>query len=122
MQITAATWIDATTAGRQWDQARDTARIRAAFSTLAQTRDQWPAPRHFLDAIPRMEQKAIGYEVKPATPEQAAKALATIGKLLDVRMPNHRAPLTQTPRADLAEAERELAKHYGKDAAAGPDA
>ena len=79
---TAAAWVEAITTGRQFDEARDRPRFRAAFVTLAQTRESWPAPRHFLDALPRVEQAAIGYEVKPATREQAAAAMARINELL----------------------------------------
>jgi len=85
VQITAATWIDATTSGHEWDQRRDTPRIRAAFSTLQRTRESWPAPRHFLDAMPRIEQRAIGYQVKPVTKEQADARLAEIREMLLVK-------------------------------------
>lgn len=79
---TAAAWVEAITTGRKFDEARDRPRFRAAFVTLAQTREQWPQPKHFLDALPRVEQVAIGYEVKPATPEQAAAAMARIEAVL----------------------------------------
>lgn len=79
---TAAAWVEAITTGRSFDEARDRPRFRAAFVTLAQTREMWPQPKHFLDALPRVEQVAIGYEVKPATPEQAAAAMARIEAML----------------------------------------
>lgn len=82
MQITAATWIEATTIGRQWDQARDTQRIRSAFSSLALTRESWPAPKHFLDALPRVEQAALAHEVRPASREEAAAAMKRIREML----------------------------------------
>lgn len=79
---TAAAWVEAVTAGRTFDEARDRPRFRAAFVSLAQTRESWPAPKHFLDALPRVEQAALGYEVKPASPEQAAAAMARINAML----------------------------------------
>ena len=120
MQITAATWIESTTIGRSWDQQRDSGRIRAAFSTLALTRESWPAPKHFLDALPRVEQAAIGYEVKPATPEQAAAALKKIRDMLGEPMPVHTPPVKREG-PPLADVEADLKLHYcdRKSAAAG---
>jgi hypothetical protein len=124
VQITAATWIDATTSGHEWDQRRDTPRIRAAFSTLQRTRESWPAPRHFLDAMPRIEQRAIGYEVKPLTKEQADERVAEIKRLLaEPRSEDPRplrGPQFQTTPEQRNAAERELMDR--KTAAAGGDA
>ena len=122
MQITAATWIESTTIGRSWDKARDAGRIRAAFSTLALTRESWPAPKHFLDALPRVEQAAIGYTVKPLSPAEADARLASIRSLLNEPMPNH--SLTQKPEREgppLSAVEAELQAHYSdrKTASAG---
>ncbi len=75
---TAAAWVEAITTGREFDERRDRPRFRAAFVTLAQTRESWPSPKHFLDALPRIEQQAISYEVKPVSPEQAARILADL--------------------------------------------
>lgn len=115
---TVMAWHEAITTGRKWDEARDAGRIRAAFVTMAQTRESWPQPRHFLDAIPRMEQTAIGYEVKPATPEQAADALRKIRGLLGESLPLHRPRLTKRegPPIDIASVEAELYAHYGRKA------
>ena len=49
---TVMAWREALTAGRVWDADRDRDRIRRAFVTLALTRESWPAPKHFLDALP----------------------------------------------------------------------
>lgn len=82
MPGTVRAWHEAITTGREWDQARDAGRIRAAFVTLAQTRETWPAPRHFLDALPRVEQAALAYEVKVATTQEAAATMAHIRAML----------------------------------------
>ena len=44
--------METVTDGREWDRERDEARMRAAFVALAGARDSWPAPKHFLDALP----------------------------------------------------------------------
>jgi hypothetical protein len=125
VQITAATWIEATTTGRVWDQARDASRIRAAFSTLYSTSEKWPAPRHFLDALPRVEVRALDYEVKPASREDAQAAMARIREMLGESVPAFKHPVEPTNRTlpeDREAIERELRQHYqrdGKAAAAG---
>lgn len=119
---TVLAWHEAITTGRTWDRARDAHRIRAAFVTLAQTRESWPQPRHFLEALPRVEQAALGYEVKPLSPAEAAQRLAAIRELLGEQTPTFRPATTQEAGAKArAEFEEELRRHY-KDAAAGPDA
>lgn len=121
---TAQAWHEALTGGRKWDEARDTPRIRAAFRTLAATRDSWPAPRHFLDALPRVEQAGIGYEVKPASRAEAEAAMAKIRDMLG-DVPTFKPEAKRVPVAtpeQKREAERELADMAaGKMAAAGPD-
>lgn len=108
-----------------WDRQRDLPRVTAAFDTLAATRTTWPAPTHFRDALPKVEQTAIGYEVKPTPPEEAARILARL------RAEVEGAPVlesidtmpTNTPRTVLDAAEAELHRHYDrKTAAAGGDA
>jgi hypothetical protein len=119
---TVMAWHEAITTGRAFDKDRDAGRIRAAFVTLASTRETWPTPKHFLDALPRVEQAALSYEVKPASPEQAAAALAKIREMLGEPLPVHRAP-SKRDSPPLANVEAELRQHYnGKMAAAGPDA
>lgn len=115
-------WVEVARQGRSWDEQRDTPRIRQAFVTLASTREQWPAPRHFLDALPRIETAAIGYEVKPATKEEADAAMATIRAMLGESTPTFRPKRKPTREGvPLSDVERSLQAHYGKDAAAGPD-
>ena len=119
---TAQAWMEAITDGRTWDARRDTPRVRAAFRTLGRTVRRWPAPAEFLDALPRVEQTAIGYEVKPVPPDEAAKILARLRAQVENAPPLETNPANCEPRPDLAAAEAELRKHYGKAAAAGPDA
>lgn len=84
LTATARVWHEAITDGRAFDEQRDAPRIRQAFRTLANTREQWPAPKHLIDALPKIEQGAIGYEVKPASPEEAARRMAEIRATLDL--------------------------------------
>ncbi len=49
---TVAAWQEAICKDRKFVEKRDTPRFRAAFRTLAQTRETWPAPKHFLEALP----------------------------------------------------------------------
>jgi hypothetical protein len=121
---TVMAWHEAITTGRTFDQRRDTDRIRAAFVTLATTRESWPQPKHFLDALPRVEQAALRYEVKPASPQEAAAALARIREMLGEPVPAFKPEKPKREGPPIAEVERELAAHYGtgKMAAAGPDA
>lgn len=123
---TAQSWVESLNAGMVWDRERDTPRIRLAFGKLATIRETWPAPKHFLDALPRVEQATIGYEVKPASREEAAAAMAKIRAMLSgvpTFRPESRVE-SVVPAAEKAQAERDLAEHYGrgKMAAAGPDA
>jgi len=121
---TVMAWIEAVTTGRDWCEARDLQRIRQAFVTLATTRETWPAPRHFLDALPRAEQRAIGYEVKPLSKEQADARLAEIRRVLDEPLPEHKPdprPRVKSEGVDHEALERDLQQHYTdrKSAAAG---
>lgn len=119
---TVLTWHEAITVGREWDEERDAPRIRAAFVSLATTRETWPQPRHFLDALPRVEQKAIAYEVKPLSKDEADKRLADIRKILDEPLPTFAPPAKpQREGPPLAETERELRAHYDRKTAAAGD-
>lgn len=122
LTATAKVWYEAITDGLTYDQARDTARIQQAFRTLAHTRESWPAPKHLLDAMPRIEQQSLGYEVKPTSPEEASKILDRLRREVEGAPPLGAKPPVRMPHVDLAAAEEELRQHYGKAAAAGPDA
>lgn len=75
LPITVGTWVEAITLNREFDQDQDTARFRAAFTTLAATRSTWPAPRDFVDTLPPRSQLALAKTVIPADPERAAAAI-----------------------------------------------
>lgn len=125
IEVTVGTWLEAVTVGRVWDKTRDTPRIRAAFVTLESTREAWPAPKHFLDALPRVEQRAMGYEVKPLSPAEADARLAALRAELDTPIPVEPKPsLPEREGPPLGEVEQQLRQHYAdrKAAAAGPDA
>lgn len=75
-------WAEAITAGRLWDQDRDTPRIREAFVTLARTRRQWPAPADFLDAVPRIHAELKALPRVASDPARMAAAIAEARKVL----------------------------------------
>ena len=41
---------------RWYDEAEDTPRFQTAFRELMRCSKHWPAPAHFLDALPRLEE------------------------------------------------------------------
>lgn len=123
IEVTLGTWHEAITTGRKWEQARDTSRIRAAFVSLAQTSDRWPQPKHFIDALPRMEDAPrIEKEFRPASPEVVARARAELDRFVTAPDPLP-AEEAATEVKRLGDVEAELRQHYaGKVAACGPDA
>jgi hypothetical protein len=52
---TAMAWGEALEYGRVWDEARDTPRIRAAFTALLALSTDWPAPGRLLELMPSSE-------------------------------------------------------------------
>lgn len=119
---TVLAWHEAITVGREWARERDAPRIRAAFVSLATTRETWPQPRHFLDALPRVEQKAIAYEVKPVSKEEADRRMAEIRAVLAEPVPTFKPAKPEREGPPLVDVEQELRQHYGTDrksAAAG---
>lgn len=83
---TAMAWGDALTDGRVWDQQLDAPRFRKAFTKLAQTRQAWPAPAHFLEAMPPREQLALTKQPITSAPDspQVRAMLDRIGKMLRI--------------------------------------
>lgn len=75
---TAFAWVEAIQHNRSWAEGRDASRIRAAFVTLAQTRAQWPAPRHFLEALPEpgAQLRLAGASERPVDPEWLKRDIA----------------------------------------------
>lgn len=128
---TAQAWLEVLTTGRVWERERDTPRIRQAFVTMATTRETWPAPRHFFDALPHIvvNLAAIEKEFRPANPETVAKARAEMEAFLrEVDAREAKAAAAPKPEREgppLSAIEADLQAHYastGKMAAAGPDA
>ena len=119
---TVLAWHEALTDGRAWDRERDAERIRRAFVTLAKTREAWPQPKHLIEALPKIEQAAIGYEVKPASREEAEAAMAQIKAMLSRRgEPEPEAKPADESKPDLAGLEAELQRHYDRKRAAAGD-
>ena len=121
---TVQAWLEAITDGRTWDERRDAGRVQAAFRTLGRTMRRWPSPAEFLDALPRVEQTAIGYEVKPVTHEEAAANIARLKAMLgEVVEPMPPAkPERETSAEERERIEADLRRHYDrKTAAAGGD-
>ena len=118
---TAAMWVKTLSAGMAWERERDTPRIRQAFVTLAQTRTHWPAPLHFREALPEVEVKALGYDVKPVSREESLAILARLqrelGEPLGGTDPDAEERAPRAPGV-LAAAEAELRRDR-KSAAAG---
>lgn len=114
---TAAAWVEAVTFGREWVESRDRPRFRAAFVTLANTREQWPAPKHFIEAMPAAPAPlALVREHKPASPEAARKAVERITSLLgEVAQPMPKARVDRETTAEQRQQiEAELQAHYAR--------
>lgn len=75
-------WCEAVTSGRAWDQQLDAPRFRRAFVTLASTRTSWPAPLHFIEAMPPREQLVLTKQAIPADPERVAAAIEEVRSIL----------------------------------------
>lgn len=121
VQITAATWIDATSYDRDWQQERDTPRIRGAFSTLARTSDSWPSPRKFLEALPPPTQMRLaGTGERPFDPPELRKVMQSL-KPEDVITSIGDAARAIAPKTEIvtpeqrAEAEREIEQRKQRD-------
>lgn len=114
---TAAAWVEAVTFGRDWVESRDRQRFRAAFVTLANTREQWPAPKHFIEAMPAAPSPlALVRDRRPADPEVARKAVEKITALLGEvvqPMPKARVERETTPE-QRGRIEAELQAHYAR--------
>jgi hypothetical protein len=82
LQGTAEAWVEAITTGRVFDRQLDTPRLRKAFVNLAGNRTSWPAPAHFVEAMPPREQLALTKQPIPADPERAAAAIAEVERML----------------------------------------
>lgn len=114
---TAAAWVEAVTFGRDWVESRDRQRFRAAFVTLANTREQWPAPKHFIDAMPAAPSPlALVRDRRPADPEVVRKAVEKIAAMLgDVVQPMPKARVERETTPEQRERiEADLQAHYAR--------
>lgn len=101
---TAMTWLETITDGRKFEQERDTPRFRAAFRTLQARSTHWPAPREFLEALPRLEgEPRLKRLERPEARAAGARAIAEITALLGLNEP----PQTfQTPEEETDDFQR----------------
>ena len=114
---TAAAWVEAVTFGRDWVESRDRQRFRAAFVTLANTREQWPAPKHFIEAMPAAPSPlALVRDRRPADPEVVRKAVEKITAMLgDVVQPMPRARVERETTPEQRERiEADLQARYAR--------
>lgn len=114
---TAAAWVEAVTFGRDWVESRDRQRFRAAFVTLANTREQWPAPKHFIEAMPAAPSPlALVRDRRPADPEVVRKAVEKIAAMLgDVVQPMPKARVERETTPEQRERiEADLQAHYAR--------
>jgi hypothetical protein len=56
IEMTATAWIETLCFNRVWDEQRDAPRIRHAFMVLGSTCEQWPAPIHLIQHLPKVEE------------------------------------------------------------------
>lgn len=77
--------MEVLTHNREWDQARDTPRVRQAFLTLARTRRTWPVPADFNEAIPAHRVELVALPSKPSDPAKVEKIMTGLAKTLGVR-------------------------------------
>lgn len=114
---TAAAWVEAVTFGRDWVESRDRQRFRAAFVTLANTREQWPAPKHFIESMPAAPSPlALVRDRRPADPEVVRKAVEKITAMLgDVVQPMPKARVERETTPEQRERiEADLQAHYAR--------
>lgn len=79
---TVEAWTEVLTDRREWDQERDTPRIREAFRTLARHRRTWPVPVDFTEALPVHRNEWVSLPKATPTPEHAAAIMAEIRQRL----------------------------------------
>ena len=82
---TAMTWADGLSEGRLWDEDRDTARIRQAFTALSIRCRQWPAPAEFLECLPVLRDQFVSIpHTKASDPERVSRLIAEAAETLGV--------------------------------------
>jgi hypothetical protein len=82
-------WAEVLTAGRVFEQERDTPRFRAAFRTLASRARRWPAPVDFIEALPRIETPRHGPRLESdKAREMRMSSIAEISARLGINREN----------------------------------
>lgn len=84
---TVAAWCEAFDRGRLAEVDRDIPRMREAFSALLARSRRWPAPVEFIEALPRLVDRAqpalpITAEEQERRAAAAREAIAKLGELL----------------------------------------
>lgn len=81
-------WAEAISKGRAFNEQRDTPRFKTAFLTLQVRCTRWPAPRDFIDALPRLEGEPRNKRVDSDSSRRAGmQAIREIAKLLGLDNP-----------------------------------
>jgi hypothetical protein len=103
LRLTAEAWVEFLVDGRQFVQERDTSRLRAAFRTLGQTAERWPAPKQLLAVLPApREQLALPVPPPSEADKAAARALrekfrGLLNGMKPSAPPRHAPPPPQQP-------------------------
>lgn len=102
------TWLETITDGRMFEQERDAPRFRAAFRALAADCTHWPAPRDFLERLPRItanattEHRIVDEAARERSRKAATEAIGKISEMLRLHEPApYPAPPTLAPVEDF---------------------
>lgn len=90
IELTREAWIEALWPTRAWDARLDESRISEAFRALMISSERWPAPAHFLRALPRRAEPPK-LPTPPPTPEARRRmldVLATVREIVATRRPS----------------------------------
>src|ERR1700722_5066682 len=86
---TVMAWCEAVIAGRVFEQERDAPRFRASFTSLLRHCTQWPTPREFLEALPRLASEPTSKRIESAQSRMMGmRAMAEIAQLLGINQPS----------------------------------
>jgi len=96
---TVTVWIEVICDRREFDEAKDRPRFRAAFRTLMSRESRWPTPAKFLDALPS---NVVPFQKLPKLESEKRRqtgltALKDIAKRCNFAMPGDDNP--EPPRA-----------------------
>lgn len=89
IRATALVWRETLGDGWTWEMARDRPRFQAAFRALAARCRHWPAPRDFLEALPRIQppRPRTVVRLQDAAAQRAAREhIAALGRQLGMAL------------------------------------